>query len=185
MPGRFTGGVGTIAIQLAKSVGAHVATTTSATNVALVESLGADVVVDYHKLRFEKVLSDYDVVLNTLGPDVLNNSIKVLKKGGLLISISGPPDPATASQLGLSAFVRLVFSLLSWSIRRKAAHHGVRYKFLFMEANGGELNEISTLIESGKLRPVIDRVFPFEATPDAFTYLETNRAKGKIVVTLP
>jgi len=93
-----SGGVGTIAIQLAKHLGAVVATTTSAANADCVKRLGADVVIDYRKDNFEKVLRGYDVVLNSLGPDVLEKSLRVLKPGGTLISISGPPDPAFAKE---------------------------------------------------------------------------------------
>ena len=88
-----SGGVGTFAIQLAKHLGATVATTTSAANLDLVKSLGADTAIDYKTTDFDKVLRDYDVVLNSLGTETLNKSLQVLKPGGKLISISGPPDP--------------------------------------------------------------------------------------------
>jgi NADPH:quinone reductase-like Zn-dependent oxidoreductase len=134
-----SGGVGTFAIQLAKHLGATVATTTSTANVALVKSLGADVVIDYKTTDFENVLHDYDVVLNSLGTDTLNKSLKVLKPGGELISISGPPDPDFAKEQGLSWFLKLVMTLLSSGIRKKAKRHGVGYSFLFMTANGNQL----------------------------------------------
>jgi alcohol dehydrogenase len=177
-----SGGVGTFAIQLAKHLGATVATTTSTANVALVKSLGADVVIDYKTTDFENVLHDYDVVLNSLGTDTLNKSLKVLKPGGKLISISGPPDPDFAKEQGLSWFLKLVMTLLSSGIRKKAKRHGVGYSFLFMTANGGQLREITSLIDSGIIRPLVDRVFPFESTNDALAYVETGRAKGKVVV---
>ena len=177
-----SGGVGTIAIQLAKHLGATVATTTSAKNAALVKSLGADVVVDYNAQDFEKVLSGYDLVLNSQDPKTLEKSLRVLKPGGQLISISGPPDPVFAEEFGLNPFLKLVMRLLSRGIRKKAKALGVRYSFLFMRAQGQQLSQITSLIESGVVRPVVDKVFPFEKTPDALAYVETGRAKGKVVI---
>jgi len=177
-----SGGVGTFAIQLAKHLGANVATTTSTANIDLVKSLGADVVIDYKKQNFEAVLSDYDVVLSSLGGDALQKSLSVLKPGGKLISISGPPDPDFARQQRLNWFLRQVMRLLSFNIRSKAKGRGVGYSFLFMRADGGQLNQITSLIEAGIIRPVIDRVFPFEATNEALAYIETGRSKGKVVV---
>jgi NADPH:quinone reductase-like Zn-dependent oxidoreductase len=177
-----SGGVGTFAIQLAKHLGATVATTTSTANVSLVKSLGADVVIDYKTTQFENVLHDYDVVLNSLGTDTLNKSLKVLKPGGMLISISGPPDPKFAKDIGANWFVGLVTTLLSYGIRKKARRHRVSYSFLFMTANGGQLGEITSLIDSRVIRPLVDRVFPFESTSDALSYVESGRAKGKVVI---
>jgi NADPH:quinone reductase-like Zn-dependent oxidoreductase len=179
-----SGGVGTFAIQLAKHLGATVATTTSTANVALVESLGADVVIDYKKQDFEEVLSGYDVVLNSLDGDTLRKSLSVLKPGGKLISISGPPDPDFAKAQRLSWFLRQVMRLLSFGIRRQARRRGIHYSFLFMRASGEQLRQITSLIEAGTIRPVLDRVFPFEATNEAMEYIETGRAKGKVVVKL-
>ena len=179
-----SGGVGTFAIQLAKHLGATVATTTSTANVELVRSLGADVVIDYKKQNFEKVLSDYDAVLNSLDGGTLRKSLSVLKPGGKLISISGPPDPDFARQQGLNWFLRQVIRVLSFSIRRKARARGISYSFLFMRADGTQLSQITPLIEAGIIRPIMDRVFPFEATNDALAYTETGRSKGKVVVTL-
>ena len=177
-----SGGVGTLAIQLAKHVGATVATTTSAANADLVKKLGADIVIDYKKDDFEKVLNGYDVVLHSLGKDTLEKSLSVLKPGGKLISISGPPDADFAKENGSNWFLQQVMRLLSFGIRTKAKRQRVSYSFLFMRANGHQLNEITSLIESGIIRPVIDRVFPFEATQEALTYIEAGRSKGKVVV---
>jgi NADPH:quinone reductase-like Zn-dependent oxidoreductase len=129
-----------------------------------------------------QVLRDYDVVLNSLDKDTLENSLEVLKPGGKLISISGPPDVAFARENGSNWFLQQVMRLLSFSIRRKAKRRDVRYSFLFMRADGEQLSKITSLIESGIIRPVVDRVFPFEATNEAWAYLETGRAKGKIVI---
>lgn len=177
-----SGGVGTIAIQLAKHLGATVATTTSAKNAALVKSLGADVVIDYTTQDFEKVLSGYDVVLNSQDPKTLAKSLNVLKPGGHLVSISGPPDPAFAAALGMNALLKLVVRILSRSVRKKAKNLGVHYSFLFMRADGRQLEQISGLIDSGALRPVVDKIFPFTQTPDALAYVETGRSKGKVVI---
>src|SRR5437762_7427222 len=177
-----SGGVGTFAIQLAKHVGATVATTTSTANIDLVRRLGADIVIDYKKEDFADVLRDYDVVLNSLDGETLKKSLRVLKPGGNLISISGPPDPEFARQLGLSRILELVMRLLSFRIRRQARRHQVNYSFLFMIASGEQLRQIGSLIETGAIRPVLDRVFPFESTKEAMAYVENGRAKGKVVV---
>ncbi|MBQ4779380.1 NADP-dependent oxidoreductase [Pectobacterium versatile] len=179
-----SGGVGTIAIQLAKHLGAFVATTTSTSNVEWVRNLGADVVIDYKTQAFENVLKDYDVVLNSLGNDVLEKSLQVLKPGGRLISISGPPTPAFAEQQGLSWFLKQVMRLLSRRIRKKADKHGVRYDFVFMRANGNQLREITALIESGAIKPVIDRTFPLASTAEALAYAEQGRSKGKVTISI-
>ncbi|WP_460109931.1 NADP-dependent oxidoreductase [Pseudomonas sp. S3_H04] len=177
-----SGGVGSIAIQLAKHLGAVVATTTSTANVEWVKAFGADVVIDYKQQHFEEELRDYDVVLNSLGTDVLENSLKVLKPGGQLISISGPPTAEFAKAQGLAWPLRQVMRLLSLSIRRKARKQDVRYSFLFMRANGAQLQEITSLIEAGEIKPVLDRTFAFESAGEALTYVEQGRAKGKVIV---
>ncbi|MEI2296692.1 NADP-dependent oxidoreductase [Ensifer sp. MJa1] len=177
-----SGGVGTIAIQIAKHLGAHVTTTTSAANIALVKGLGADAVIDYKNDDFEKALRGYDVVLNSLGRNTLEKSLAVLKPGGKLISISGPPDPDFARQNGSGWLLQQVMRLLSFGIRRKSKRRGVSYSFHFMTANGGQLGKITSLIEAGHIRPVIDRVFPFERTNEALDYVAKGRAKGKVVI---
>ncbi len=179
-----SGGVGSFAIQLAKHLGATVATTTSAKNAELVRRLGADVVIDYKTEDFEKILSGYDLVLNSQDPKTLEKSLCVLKPGGQLVSISGPPSPAFAKELGLNLLLKLVMRLLSRGVRKKAKGLGIRYSFLFMRAQGQQLSEITSLIESGAIRPVVDKVFPFEKTGDALAYVETGRAKGKVVITV-
>lgn len=177
-----SGGVGTIAVQLAKHLGATVATTTSSANVDLVKGLGADVVIDYKKQEFEKLLSGFDVVLNSLGKDTLEKSVSVLKPGGKLISISGPPDAGFAKANGSGWLLQQVMRLLSFGIRSKARRQGISYSFLFMRANGEQLGKITALIEARTIRPVIDRIFSFEETNEALAYSETGRAKGKIVI---
>ncbi len=179
-----SGGVGTFAIQLAKHLGATVATTTSARNIDLVQSLGADVVIDYTVQDFEKLLSGYDLVLHSQEGKTLEKSLRVLKPGGRLISISGPPDVGFAKTLGLNFVLTLVMRVLSFGVLKKAKSRGVGYAFLFMRADGQQLDQITALIESGVIRPVIDREFPFDQTGDALAYVESGRAKGKVVITL-
>jgi len=179
-----SGGVGTLAIQLAKHAGATVATTTSTDNVDLVTRLGAGVVIDYKKEDFANVLRDYDVVLNNLDKVTLEKSLRVLKPGGQLISISGPPDAAFARSIGASWVLRMVMGALSRRIRAQAKRRQVQYSFLFMRADGGQLAKITSLIDKGVIRPVVDRVFPFASTKEAMAYVEAGRAKGKVVVSM-
>lgn len=177
-----SGGVGTVALQLAKHLGAFVATTTSTPNVAWVKDLGADVVIDYRQKDFATELQDYDVVLNSLGKDELQRSLQILKPGGHLISISGPPTPSFAATRGLAWPLKQVMRLLSLGIRRKAKQKGVTYTFVFMRADGRQLSEITSLVQAGGIRPVIDRVFPFQETQSALAHVVGRRAKGKVVV---
>lgn len=177
-----SGGVGTFAIQLAKQLGAFVATTTSASNFDLVKSLGADVVIDYKTQDFETLLNDYDVVLNSQDEKTLEKSLRILKPNGQVISISGPPDVAYAKDFRLPWFFKLIFFFLSNKAKSLAKKLNVHYSFLFMQANGTQLSKISSLIEDEKIRPVIDKVFPFEQTNEAMSYVESGRAKGKVVI---
>jgi NADPH:quinone reductase-like Zn-dependent oxidoreductase len=177
-----SGGVGTMAVQLAKHLGAIVATTTSTANLDWVKGLGADIVIDYRKDDFEATLRDYDVVLDTLGGAALEKSLRVLKPGGKLVSIAGPPDPDFAREMGANWVLRLAMRLLSRRIRRSAKRLRVNYSFLFVRSSGDQLREIGSLIEAGLIRPVMDQVFPFESTKEALAYVEKGRAKGKVVV---
>ena len=179
-----SGGVGSFAIQLAKHLGATVATTTSTSNVGLVRSLGADVVVDYKTEDFETKLRDYDLVLHSQDSKTLEKSLRVLRRGGRLVSISGPPDPDFAKDIGAPWFVRLVAGALSSGTRRRARALGTTFSFLFMKGSGEQLRHLTTLIEAGAVRPVVDKVFPFESTNEALRYVETGRAKGKVVITI-
>jgi NADPH:quinone reductase-like Zn-dependent oxidoreductase len=179
-----SGGVGTIAIQLAKHLGAHVATTAGTANVKWVEDLGADVVVDYRRDDFETILRDYDVVLDSLGGETLEKSLRVLKPGGIAIGIGGPPDPAFAREIDANPVVRLATVLLSARTRLRARRRHVRYSFLFMRASGEQLRAIAALVDAGTIRPVVDRVFPFESTKEGMAYVGSGRAKGKVVVTM-
>ena len=177
-----SGGVGSIAIQLAAQMGAQVATTVSEKSFDMVKELGADVVVNYRNEDFEEKLHDYDVVLHSQDLKTLQKSLRVLKPGGRLISISGPPTPDFAEKIGAPRCVVPVMRLLSYKARRQAKKLGVGYEFLFMKADGNQLSKITDLIEAGKIRPVIDKVFPFDQTNEAIEYVESGRSKGKVVI---
>jgi NADPH:quinone reductase-like Zn-dependent oxidoreductase len=176
------GGIGTFAIQLAKYLGVKVGTTTSTGNVDLVRSLGAGEVIDYKKQEFEEVLQDYDAVLGTVRGDAIEKSLRILKSGSTVVSLVGPPDAAFARARGMNFFMVLVFGLLSRKIIRHAKKRGVAYSFLFVHPDGSQLAEIGELLKAGRIRPVIDKVFPFEQAKEALAYLEKGRAKGKVVV---
>jgi alcohol dehydrogenase len=179
------GGVGTFAIQLAKGLGAHVATTASPRGHALVERLGADVVIDYTRERFEEKLSGYDCAFDLLGGDTLERLWSVLKPGAPVVSIAGMPEPLTARKdLGRGAGLAALFWLISLTARRRAARHGGRYRYLFMHPSGADLAHLGSLIDDRKLEVVVDRVFPFGDIKEAMAYLETGRAKGKVVVAM-
>lgn len=176
------GGLGSTVIQVAKHLGAYVATTAHTNDVEKVRALGADEIIDFTTQDFAELLSGYDVVLDSLGPTSLEKSLTVLKPGGLAISVVGPPDPSFAKQLG-QPLLKPVLAALSRKVRSRAKKLGVRYSFFFMQANGTQLKSLAALYDDGTLRPVLDRAFPFEQTLDAMAYVEQGKANGKIVVT--
>ncbi|MET8978137.1 NADP-dependent oxidoreductase [Streptomyces sp. NPDC004539] len=179
------GGLGSTAVQLAKHLGATVATTASTDSEKLVRSLGADVVVDYTKEDFSKTLSGYDLVLDSLGGANLEKSLTVLKPGGLAIGVAGPPDADFARQLGAPFPLGALMNALSRKVRKQAEALGVHYEFFFMRANGSQLRKLSALYDSGELRPVVDTVFPFDRMPEAMAYAEQSRTRaGKVVVSM-
>lgn len=178
-----SGGVGTFAIQLAKHLGAFVATTTSTKNIDLVKSLGADLIIDYKTEDFETKLKDYDLVLHSnRDTKILDKSLRILKSGGKLISLVGPPTPEFAAQIGLPWYLKLVTKLISSRAKKNAKKLNTSFVFLFMRSEGKQLSQITKLIESGVIKPVIDKVFPFEQINEAMSYVETGRSKGKVVV---
>lgn len=179
-----SGGIGTFAIQLAKHLGAKVGTTTSTTNVDMVRGLGADEVVDYKKQEFDEVLHDYDAVLGTVKGDALEKAVQILKPGSTVVSLVGPPDVAFARKRGMNFVMKSVFAVLSRKITRLARKRGATYSFLFAQPNGAQLVEIGALLDAGHIKPVIDKVFPFEQAKEALAYLAQGRAKGKVVVRL-
>lgn len=177
-----SGGIGTFAIQLAKHLGATVGTTTSTGNIELVRSLGADEVVDYKQQAFENVLRDYDAVLGTVRGDVIEKSIAILKPGSRIVSLIGPLDAAFARAKRLNFVLTFVFGLMSRRIMRLAKQRNVSYSFLFVHPDGAQLAEIGKLLETQLIKPVIDKVFPFEQAKEALEYLAQGRSKGKVVV---
>ncbi len=179
-----SGGVGTIAIQLAKHLGATVATTASGNSFEMLKKLGADVLIDYRKEDFETILKDYDVVLNSQDNKTLEKSLRVIKPGGNAISISGPPTKEFAKAIGANWLIKTILSLVSFGIVKKAKKLDVGYSFLFMKADGIQLKEITSLIEAGTIIPVLDKVFPFSHINEALEYVESGRVKGKVVVKL-
>jgi NADPH:quinone reductase-like Zn-dependent oxidoreductase len=179
------GGVGTFAIQLAKLFGAHVATTASPRGEALVRRLGADMVIDYTRERFEERLSDYDCAFDLIGGETLARLLALLKPGGRVVSIAGMPEPLTARKdLGRGTGLAAVFWFASLATRLSAARHGVSYRYLFMHPSGSDLSQLALLIDDGKLEVVIDRVFAFDEAKQAIAYLEAGHAKGKVVLAL-
>ncbi|MBK9314536.1 MAG: NADP-dependent oxidoreductase [Acidobacteria bacterium] len=177
-----SGGIGTFAIQLAKHLGAKVGTTTSTGNVDLVRSLGADEVIDYKKQEFEEALRNYDVVLGTVRGDGIEKSLQILKPRSRIVSLIGPPDAAFARARKMNIFMVFLFGLLSRKIIRLARKRGAEYSFLFVRPDGRQLAEIGKLLDARRIRPVIDKVFPFDQAKEALAYLEQGRAKGKVVV---
>lgn len=179
-----SGGVGSIAIQLAKHLGANVATTTSASNADWVKDLGADIVLDYKTTNFADVLSDYDVVFDTQGGKTLEHSLQVLKPNGTVVSIAGPPDKNMAQAIGANWIMSKIIPLLSLSIRAKAKKRGVHYHFLFMQPNGEQLSRIAELVETQKMVTVLDRVYDFTEFSQAFQHVDGGHTKGKVVVNI-
>jgi alcohol dehydrogenase len=176
------GGVGTFAIQLAKLMGAAVATTASEAGANLVKSLGADEIINYKTEKFEEILKNYDAVFDTLGGEILEKSFEVIKSGGKIVSVSGLPNARFGKEYG-SGFVKtLLFSAASHKLTKLEKKHNVQYTFLFMKPSGEQLRIIANFIETGKIKPIIDKVFPFENAQKAMEYAETGRAKGKIIV---
>jgi NADPH:quinone reductase-like Zn-dependent oxidoreductase len=176
-----SGGIGTFAIQLAKYIGATIATTASGENAELVKRLGADLVIDYRAQNFRDILKDYDVVYDTLGRKALEDSLYVLKRGGIVVTIAGVPDSQFSRKQGIQWYLRAIFYLMNTKIRNLCHNLGIRYNFVLAQSRGDELTEISKLIDQGEIRPIIDKVFPFEETKEAMLYLKKGKVKGKVV----
>lgn len=177
-----SGGVGTFAIQLAKIMGATVATTASEAGENLVKSLSADEIINYKKEKFEDILKNYDAVFDTLGGTTLEKSFDIIKSEGNIVSVSGMPNARFGKEFGSGFFKTLLFSLASKKLTALEKKHNAQYSFLFMKPSGDQLRIIAKYIESGQIKPIIDRIFPFEDTQKAMEYSESGRAKGKIIV---
>ncbi|MEJ9112116.1 NADP-dependent oxidoreductase [Bacillus paramobilis] len=177
-----SGGVGTFAIQLAKIMGATVTTTASEAGANLVKSLGADEIINYKTEKFEEILKDYDAVFDTIGGTTLEKSFNIIKSGGNIVSVSGMPNARFGKEFGSGFFKTFLFSLASRKLTALEKNHNAQYSFLFMKPSGDQLRTIANYIEAGEIKPVIDRVFPFEDAQKAMEYSEAGRAKGKIIV---
>lgn len=176
------GGVGTFAIQLAKLMGATVATTANEAGANLVKSLGADEIINYKTEKFEEILKNYDAVFDTLGGEILEKSFGIIKDGGKLVSVSGLPNARFGKEYGSGFFKTLLFSAASHKLTGLEKKHNVQYTFLFMKPSGEQLRIIANFIETGKIKPIIDKVFSFIDAQKAMEYAESGRAKGKIIL---
>jgi NADPH:quinone reductase-like Zn-dependent oxidoreductase len=176
------GGVGSFAIQLARHAGAFIATTTSTKNIEFVKSLGADQVIDYSKEDFSKILKDCDLVFDTMGGEIRDKGFSVLKPNGKLISIVRPPTAEFVREVNGSLLVKCVAGLLSLPTLLRAKYYGAKYIFMFMLPSGDDLAQIRKLVENGSIKPIIDKVYPFESVREAFAHIESGRARGKIIV---
>src|SRR5688572_31899586 len=177
-----SGGVGSVAIQLARHLGATVFTTVGKRNMELVRRLGADVAIDYRGARFEDVAKECDVVLDSAGGDTLVRCFDCVKPGGVVVSIGSTPSKAFARSWGLNPLIVLAIGLMSRKATAAARDRNARFEYLFMRADGEQLKEIARLVEGGVIKPLVDRVFPLEQVREALAYPESGRATGKVVI---
>ena len=177
-----SGGIGTFAIQYAKSKGARVYTTTSTNNVSWVKDLGADVVIDYKKEKYLSIVKNVDIVLDTLGGNYTKEAFQVIKNGGKVISLIGEIDGETAKEMGLNFIIRFLLSLKILKINALKKQKNALYRFIFVEPNAKQLKGIANLIDAKKIKPIIDKIFSLENAIDALCYLEKGRAKGKVII---
>ncbi|MFT5166350.1 MAG: NADPH:quinone reductase-like Zn-dependent oxidoreductase [Saprospiraceae bacterium] len=171
-----SGGVGSFAIQYAKSKGAYVFTTTSTSNVKWVKELGADRVIDYKTEDYKTIVKDADIVFDTLGKNYTLEAFQIIKQGGKVVSVVGPLDEESAKMFGMADYK------LPEELSKLISEKGASYKFIFMHPNGSHLGEIKSLIEDEKIKPIIDKVYSYSESIEAFTHLASGRAKGKIVI---
>jgi len=177
-----SGGVGTFAVQYARHLGLDVTSTTSSKNADFVKSLGANRVIAYDREDYLERGGDYDIVYETLGGAFTIDAFKVVKRGGVVISLSGPPDRNFAQREGAGLLVRVAVWLMGRKVYAASAKAGAAYDWAMTESNGDQLRDIAALVDSGAIKPVIDREFAFEQLPAALSYLEAGRARGKVVL---
>ena len=178
------GGVGTFAIQIAKWLGAHVTTTASKRGEALVRSLGCDEVIDYTVQDISSAQGQFDAGFDLIGGKTLDQMFEVMKPGTKIVSVAAIPEPQTATRdLGGHRALSAIFWLISYGIRSRARRAGISYRYLFMHPSGSDLALLAELVEQGKLKVTIDRTYPFAKITEALDYVESGRAKGKVVVT--
>ena len=173
-----SGGVGSFAVQYAKALGAIVYTTTSSKNVDWVKALGADRVIDYKTEDYKEVVNNLDIVFDTLGDDFTLDAFDIIKEGGKVTTIAGPPDPQIAKQMGMKDYK--LPEKLSKLIEKKSAV----YKLTWMQPDAEQLNTISRMVEDGDIKPIVDLIYSFENAIDAYLYLATERAKGKVIISM-
>jgi alcohol dehydrogenase len=176
------GGIGTFAVQYARHIGLHVTTTTSAKNADFVKALGADRVIAYDRENYLEQGGGYDIVYDTLGGAFTVDAFKVVKRGGAVISLSGPPDRDFAQREGAGLLVRVAVWLMNRKVYAASEAAGASYCWFFTQPNGDQLREIARLVDAGAIKPVIDREFAFAELPEALAYLEKGRARGKVVL---
>ena len=178
------GGVGTFAIQIAKWLGAHVTTTASKRGEALVRSLGCDEVIDYTVQDISSAQGQFDAGFDLIGGKTLDQMFEVMKPGTRIVSVAAIPEPQTAIRdLGGRRALSAIFWLISYGIRSRARRAGISYRYLFMHPSGRDLALLAELVEQGKLKVIVDRTYPFAKITEALDYVESGRAKGKVVVT--
>src|SRR5258707_5372067 len=175
-------GVGTFAVRYARHLGLHVTSTTSSKNVDFVRSLGAEKVIAYDRENYLEQGGGYDIVYDTLGGAFTIDAFSVVKRGGTVISLSGPPDRDFARREGAGMLVRVAVWLMGRKVYAASAKAGAAYCWFFTESNGDQLRDIAALVDSGAIKPVIDREFAFEKLSEALAYLEAGRARGKVVL---
>ncbi len=179
------GGVGSFAIQIAKWLGAQVTTTASKRGEALVRSLGCDEVIDYTSQHISKAEARFDAGFDLIGGNTLEQMFEIMKPGTRVVSVAGVPEPQTAiKDLGGRRTLAAMFWMISYGIRSRARRAGVSYRYLFMHPSGSDLAQLADLIEQGKLKVIVDKTYPFAKIAEALAYVESGRAKGKVVVTM-
>ena len=179
------GGVGTFAIQIAKWLGAHVTTTASQRGEALVRSLGCDEVIDYTSQSISRAGRGFDAGFDLIGGNTLEQMFEIMKPGTRIVSIAARPEPQTAiKDLAGRRALAAMFWIISYGIRSRARRAAISYRYLFMHPSGADLVQLAELIEQGKLKVIVDKTYPFAKISEALAYLESGRAKGKVVVTM-
>jgi NADPH:quinone reductase-like Zn-dependent oxidoreductase len=180
------GGVGSFAIQIAKWLGADVTTTASKRGEALVRSLGCDAVIDYTVQDISSTDDRFDAGFDLIGGNTLEQMFEIMKPGAKVVSVAAVPEPQTAIRdLGGRRALSVIFWLISYGIRSRARRAGISYRYLFMHPSGNDLAVLAGLIEQRKLKAIVERTYPFAKIAEALAYVESGRAKGKVVVTNP
>ncbi|MFY0643950.1 MAG: NAD(P)-dependent alcohol dehydrogenase [Bacteroidia bacterium] len=177
-----SGGVGSLAIQIAKAMNYNVTTTTSSKNSIWVKELGADRVICYDKEDYKELSNEFDMVLDSLGGQYGFDAAIVLKKGGVLVNIAGGIDENAAKRLGVPGFIRWLIKLQRRKLRKHLAKKDISYRYVLMQTNEKDLTALRTLVEQGKLKAVVEEKYSWEQAPEAFAHLMTSRTKGKLLI---